>query len=171
MASNQPSAAGPPAGEQRPKRTRRRLPVSCTLCHTRKLKCNRQTPCSSCEMRGEASKCVYAKHVDEQQHGAKRRRTLPKDEELQQRLDNIERLIVDAASGRAQSIHSESNATSEMLQLSSPNSTSLASELQGAPQVGSFDKNGPHPFYAGDTAFNGVLQEVSEVALKTCVFY
>lgn len=35
----------------KPKRTRRRLLVSCVECHRRKRKCNREVPCESCVSR------------------------------------------------------------------------------------------------------------------------
>ncbi|KAF2260502.1 putative C6 transcription factor [Lojkania enalia] len=41
-----------------PERRRRRPAVSCTLCRRRKLRCNRETPCSNC-LRSKTSICVY----------------------------------------------------------------------------------------------------------------
>lgn len=38
---------------------RKRLPVNCQFCRTRKLKCDRQHPCSNCTKKNN-SKCVYA---------------------------------------------------------------------------------------------------------------
>ncbi|KAH8808043.1 fungal-specific transcription factor domain-containing protein [Xylogone sp. PMI_703] len=39
--------------------TRRRIPLSCSACRVRKLKCNREQPCQNCIVRGDAS-CSYA---------------------------------------------------------------------------------------------------------------
>lgn len=39
---------------------RNRPPVSCLLCRTRKVKCDRQQPCERCVKSGEASFCEYA---------------------------------------------------------------------------------------------------------------
>ncbi|XHG06286.1 hypothetical protein AWENTII_009491 [Aspergillus wentii] len=41
-----------------PKSRRRRPPVSCTLCRKRKIKCNREYPCSNC-LRSKKNRCVY----------------------------------------------------------------------------------------------------------------
>ncbi|KAI4727421.1 hypothetical protein E4T49_04777 [Aureobasidium sp. EXF-10728] len=38
---------------------RNRRPLSCSTCRDRKLKCDRQQPCSSCTKRGEPSTCQY----------------------------------------------------------------------------------------------------------------
>ncbi|CAD0109657.1 unnamed protein product [Aureobasidium uvarum] len=38
---------------------RNRRPLSCSTCRDRKLKCDRQRPCSSCIKRGESSTCEY----------------------------------------------------------------------------------------------------------------
>ncbi|OTA90632.1 hypothetical protein M434DRAFT_366756 [Hypoxylon sp. CO27-5] len=37
---------------------RRRLPVSCTLCRRRKLRCSRESPCSNC-VKSRSGNCVY----------------------------------------------------------------------------------------------------------------
>lgn len=147
--------------EQVPKRTRRRVPVSCNLCHSRKLKCNRQKPCSSCEIRGEGLKCEYASRHTEEEHSApKRRRIGRKDDELQQRLDNLERLIVDAANGKSGQLSYGIPGASSGPQIpTSPTNSTTTPHLQGS-FIGSLDTRGPNAVYAGDTAFHGILQEV-----------
>lgn len=42
------------------KKTRRRKPVNCSFCRRRKLKCDRNYPCSNCVKRNIASACTYA---------------------------------------------------------------------------------------------------------------
>ncbi|KAL7925591.1 hypothetical protein ACQKWADRAFT_227368 [Trichoderma austrokoningii] len=42
-------------------RRRRRPAISCALCRKRKLRCNRQRPCSNC-IRAKAETCVYESH-------------------------------------------------------------------------------------------------------------
>lgn len=44
----------------KPKKTRRRRPVNCSFCRRRKLKCDRQHPCSNCVKRHIESTCTYA---------------------------------------------------------------------------------------------------------------
>lgn len=45
------------------KRTRNRLPVSCTFCHARKLRCDRKSPCSNC-VTHQRQHCNYLKKQD-----------------------------------------------------------------------------------------------------------
>ncbi|KAG9018775.1 hypothetical protein FRB90_009779 [Tulasnella sp. 427] len=42
------------------KKKRRRQALSCTECKRRKIKCDRQNPCSPCTRRGEADRCRWA---------------------------------------------------------------------------------------------------------------
>lgn len=42
------------------KRSRRRIPINCSFCRRRKLKCNRQQPCSNCIKRNIQSSCAYS---------------------------------------------------------------------------------------------------------------
>ncbi|KAK7192227.1 C6 transcription factor [Paraphaeosphaeria sporulosa] len=44
--------------DSQPQRRRRRPAVSCTLCRQRKIRCNRETPCSNC-IRSRNSTCEY----------------------------------------------------------------------------------------------------------------
>lgn len=53
------SPPSPPPANLKPKRTRRRNPVNCNFCRKRKLKCDRQQPCSNCVKRDLSSSCVY----------------------------------------------------------------------------------------------------------------
>ncbi|KFY40155.1 hypothetical protein V494_03628 [Pseudogymnoascus sp. VKM F-4513 (FW-928)] len=45
-----------------PERRRRRPTVSCTLCKRRKIRCNREAPCSNC-LRSRNGTCVYENHT------------------------------------------------------------------------------------------------------------
>ncbi|CAE6413862.1 unnamed protein product, partial [Rhizoctonia solani] len=47
------------AGEEVPKKRRRRQALSCTECKRRKIKCDRQHPCGPCVRRTEADKCHW----------------------------------------------------------------------------------------------------------------
>ncbi len=166
MATQSPPNTDQSPSEHPPKRTRRRVPVSCNLCHARKLKCNRQKPCSSCEIRGEGSKCLYAPKVTRaEQQTPHRRRLTHKDEELQQRLDNLERMIVDAANNRnGSATYSNSDGISDGQTLTSPTISSEISNGQNG-AVGSLETHGRNAVYTGDTAFHGILQEVSSLLL------
>ncbi|KAI1488879.1 fungal-specific transcription factor domain-containing protein [Biscogniauxia mediterranea] len=52
--------AQPTDGLPRKIQKRNRPPVSCLLCRTRKVKCDRQQPCERCVKSGEANFCEYA---------------------------------------------------------------------------------------------------------------
>ena len=161
MTSNLPFTVVGPRQDQAQKRSRRRVPVSCILCHTRKLKCNRQKPCSSCEIRGEASKCTYASKIPEENPLVhKRRRMTQMNHGLQQRLDNLERMVVDAANGQnGRSEYGSSHGTSNDVIASSLGGSSGRSELQDT-DIGTLEARGPNTVYTGDTALHGILQEV-----------
>ncbi|KAI1101418.1 putative C6 transcription factor [Jackrogersella minutella] len=47
-----------------PDRRRRRPPVSCILCRRRKLRCNRETPCSNC-VKSKSGNCVYGNDLSQ----------------------------------------------------------------------------------------------------------
>lgn len=48
-----------PISDKPVKRSRRRKQVSCSFCRHRKLKCDRNQPCSNCTKRGVALSCTY----------------------------------------------------------------------------------------------------------------
>ncbi|ORY59688.1 uncharacterized protein BCR38DRAFT_498474 [Pseudomassariella vexata] len=54
-----------PLADAAPERRRRRPAVSCTVCRRRKIKCNRETPCSNC-LRSRNKTCVYDTRPDPQ---------------------------------------------------------------------------------------------------------
>ncbi|KAI0385597.1 putative C6 transcription factor [Hypomontagnella monticulosa] len=45
-----------------PERRRRRPPVSCVLCRRRKIRCNRENPCSNC-VRSKSGNCIYENYI------------------------------------------------------------------------------------------------------------
>ncbi|KAK0127181.1 hypothetical protein ONS96_006733 [Cadophora gregata f. sp. sojae] len=48
-----------PEISSKPPRKRKRIVISCTECHRRKQKCDRQSPCSNCIARNKQSLCQY----------------------------------------------------------------------------------------------------------------
>ncbi|KAH7412713.1 hypothetical protein BKA64DRAFT_567032 [Cadophora sp. MPI-SDFR-AT-0126] len=48
-----------PTSPSKPPRKRKRIIISCTECHRRKQKCDRQSPCSNCIARNKQSLCQY----------------------------------------------------------------------------------------------------------------
>lgn len=53
------AAAGTTTGRQQPPRKRRRIIISCTECHRRKQKCDRNLPCTNCVSRNKQDSCRY----------------------------------------------------------------------------------------------------------------
>ncbi|KAH8671400.1 fungal-specific transcription factor domain-containing protein [Xylariales sp. PMI_506] len=93
--------AQPNEGAQRKIQKRNRPPVSCLLCRTRKVKCDRQQPCERCVKSGEASFCEYAPRASRKSRTESSRVSAdfrPKAEALsrpvlQVRLQKLEQLV------------------------------------------------------------------------------
>ncbi|KAI8629964.1 hypothetical protein F5Y19DRAFT_65807 [Xylariaceae sp. FL1651] len=93
--------AQPTEGAQRKIQKRNRPPVSCLLCRTRKVKCDRQQPCERCIKSGEASFCEYAPRAARKPRGSEPRIQLearPKQDAvsrpvLQVRLQKLEEMV------------------------------------------------------------------------------
>lgn len=65
------------------KRPRVREAVSCEQCRTRKIRCDRESPCKPCKDRGHPSSCVYSSHKDRHHnptssHGTNKAKTTTK---------------------------------------------------------------------------------------------
>nr|POE90216.1 putative transcriptional regulatory protein [Quercus suber] len=75
-----------PAGQRR-KITRVREFRACVECRHRKLKCDRQAPCSACTRRKDAVSCVYAASLRRPRNGQERR------SEAEARLEHLEHLV------------------------------------------------------------------------------
>ncbi|OAG03343.1 uncharacterized protein CC84DRAFT_1198217 [Paraphaeosphaeria sporulosa] len=76
---------------------RTRIPLSCELCRTRKLKCNRETPCQNCTARGEQDACNYRGHKDPAIPVGRRKGD---EVAIRQRVDQLERLVRQLLSNR-----------------------------------------------------------------------
>lgn len=74
-------------------RKRNRVPLSCYPCRTRKLKCDRNHPCSNCTKRegNGASSCSYATPVNRKK-GSAQGDSSPDD--MQNRIDRLEGLVL-----------------------------------------------------------------------------
>ena len=68
--------------------TRNRELRACTECRRRKLKCDRQQPCTSCTRRGDVRSCLYGKGDDK--HGS----------QAEARLEHLEQLVRDLCQSR-----------------------------------------------------------------------
>ncbi|KAF7897833.1 uncharacterized protein EAF01_008799 [Botrytis porri] len=66
--------------------------LSCTSCRTRKLKCDRNSPCNNCSKRDLSSSCTYIHNSRAKISHAQRIREKPKD--VQDRIQHLEELVV-----------------------------------------------------------------------------
>jgi hypothetical protein len=92
--SKRPRTTPSPSGSGA--RTTQRLPLSCTECSRRKIKCDRSIPCRQCIDRGDDSGCrreqVTVKGALQNNDPARRRKTF---EELQLQVEELSRRIED----------------------------------------------------------------------------
>ena len=72
---------------QRRSITRNRELLACTECRRRKLRCDRQTPCSSCAKRGDEASCTYQRFANRLERERERR------VEADMRLESLERFV------------------------------------------------------------------------------
>ncbi|KAI9641221.1 hypothetical protein NHQ30_010021 [Ciborinia camelliae] len=77
-----------------PKASRQRFKpqLSCTFCRTRKLKCDRNSPCNNCFKRDLSSSCTYIHNSREKTSHAQRAKDKSKD--VQERIQHLEELVV-----------------------------------------------------------------------------
>ncbi|ESZ97779.1 hypothetical protein SBOR_1788 [Sclerotinia borealis F-4128] len=66
--------------------------LSCTFCRTRKLKCDRNSPCNNCSKRDLSSSCTYIHNSREKTSKAQKVKDKPKD--VQERIQHLEELVV-----------------------------------------------------------------------------
>ncbi|KAL8739438.1 MAG: hypothetical protein Q9190_007762 [Brigantiaea leucoxantha] len=79
--------SAPSGAHAKRKITRNRELRACTECRRRKLRCDRQLPCSPCVRRNDATCCVYAKNVDGLQSEHRSRL------QAEARLEHLEKLV------------------------------------------------------------------------------
>lgn len=166
--------AQPTEGAQRKIQKRNRPPVSCLLCRTRKVKCDRQQPCERCIKSGEANFCEYAPRAARKPRGTEPR-TLPEARSkpetasrpvLQVRLQKLEEMVNGLVSTGAYSAdHSLStpsssdqrNETDSRSDLSSPPSLStpgLSVHASSRPGEGG---------YIGNTHWASILESIHDI--------
>ncbi|KAI1439184.1 hypothetical protein GGR50DRAFT_5847 [Xylaria sp. CBS 124048] len=81
---------------------RNRPPVSCLLCRTRKVKCDRQLPCQRCLKSGEAQYCEYAPRArksrdDQPSQSSARTRIDTRPRVLEERIEKLQALLITLA--------------------------------------------------------------------------
>ncbi|KAJ8109554.1 hypothetical protein ONZ43_g6102 [Nemania bipapillata] len=165
--------AQPTEGAQRKIQKRNRPPVSCLLCRTRKVKCDRQQPCERCVKSGEANFCEYAPRAARKPRGAESRaqpeiRTKPEAVSrpvLQVRLQKLEEMVnglVTSGAFPEQSLNTPSSSdpraeADTRSDLSSPPSLSAPSVSM---HVGTRTGEGS---YVGNTHWVSILDSIHDI--------
>ncbi|KAI1762204.1 fungal-specific transcription factor domain-containing protein [Hypoxylon sp. FL1150] len=163
--------AQPTDGLQRKIQKRNRPPVSCLLCRTRKVKCDRQQPCERCVKSGEANFCEYAPRASRKartdsrpQVDARPRHEPMSRPVLQVRLQKLEEMVnglVYTARNRESAMDTPSSSdqrteTETRSDLSSP--PSLASAGPILPTT----MGGEHS-YVGATHWASILESIHDI--------
>ncbi|RWA03320.1 hypothetical protein EKO27_g11785 [Xylaria grammica] len=165
--------AQPTEGAQRKIQKRNRPPVSCLLCRTRKVKCDRQQPCERCIKSGEANFCEYAPRAARKPRGSEPRtqpevRAKPEPVSrpvLQVRLQKLEEMVnglVTSGAFAEQSLNTPSSSDQRTeaevrSDLSSPPSLSAPSVSM---HVGSRSSEGN---YVGNTHWASILENIHDI--------
>ncbi|KAI1129126.1 hypothetical protein F5Y10DRAFT_160306 [Nemania abortiva] len=165
--------AQPTEGAQRKIQKRNRPPVSCLLCRTRKVKCDRQQPCERCIKSGEASFCEYAPRAARKPRGAEPRaqpevRSKPEAVSrpvLQVRLQKLEEMVnglVTSGAFAEQSLNTPSSSdhrteADTRSDLSSPPSLSAPSvSMHAGTRTGEGN-------YVGNTHWASILESIHDI--------
>ncbi|OAX78854.1 hypothetical protein ACJ72_06832 [Emergomyces africanus] len=114
-------SAHSPEGQFRVVRKRNRVPVSCTPCRNRKLKCNRGIPCENCVKRSDAPSCTYAQPKTRKKPTGSQDSPVTPDG-MQNRIDRLEGLVLSLMTNGAQTAGPA--AAHAALSEESPNTTS-----------------------------------------------
>lgn len=91
---------------------RRQEPISCQFCRTRKLKCDRQSPCSNCSARGVV--CQRARPAERPHREVKQ--TLPDTPGILSRLEELENAVFGSNDRHPQTISTQLPSSPEIIQ-------------------------------------------------------
>ncbi|KAI1371989.1 fungal-specific transcription factor domain-containing protein [Hypoxylon crocopeplum] len=160
--------AQPTEGLQRKIQKRNRPPVSCLLCRTRKVKCDRQQPCERCVKSGEANFCEYAPRASRKartdarpQVDARSRHEPMSRPVLQVRLQKLEEMVnglVYTARPREPALDTPSSSDQRT-------EIETRSDLSSPPslaQSGSLLPSGDHG-YVGATHWASILESIHDI--------
>ena len=149
------------------KARRNRQPLSCDACRVRKLKCDRQVPCTPCTKRGETSSasCSYAK-ASKDGGNSSQRASICVRSEAQLRLQKLE----DMVTGLMQTTSAKENGSSSVSSADvDRRMKDLSVSLQSSPPTsepvssGHLDKNGLERNYQGATHWTTILDNIHDI--------
>ncbi|KAI0390523.1 hypothetical protein F5Y17DRAFT_468869 [Xylariaceae sp. FL0594] len=131
-----------------PSRRRDKPQLSCNLCRRRKLRCDRQHPCSTCNKRGLGHSCTYA--------GSSTSSTPAAGAHVQDRLRHLENLVV-SYMNQGEGAPGLSTPEEPLL---SQQGTEISPPL---PDVGSLQSSGTETKYQDQTHWHSILDAISEL--------
>ncbi|KAI2624933.1 fungal-specific transcription factor domain-containing protein [Hypoxylon sp. NC1633] len=164
--------AQPTEGLQRKIQKRNRPPVSCLLCRTRKVKCDRQQPCERCVKSGEANFCEYAPRASRKartdarpQVDARSRHEPMSRPVLQVRLQKLEEMVnglVCTAQNREPALDTPSSSDQRT---EVETRSDLSSPPSLAPSAGPLihTTHGEHGSYVGGTHWASILESIHDI--------
>ncbi|KAI9739818.1 MAG: hypothetical protein M1834_006539 [Cirrosporium novae-zelandiae] len=145
---------------QRRSQKRNRVPLSCSSCRTRKLKCNREQPCQNCITRNESSSCSFAKSEASTSRGnGSSLQQRQKFISMQQQIDQLENVVANLMSGNKSDARLLGKNHNTMVEADYEKNIPETERQLGVMKI---DEN--HSSYTGSTHWADVMQELS--ALK-----
>lgn len=164
--------AQPSDGTQRKIQKRNRPPVSCLLCRTRKVKCDRQQPCERCVKSGEAAFCEYAPRAARKPRSEGRASSdvRPKHEAmskpaLQVRLQKLEEMVSTMVAHNGQMRENPldtPSSTDQRTDAESRSDLSTPPSIIGANHTGILTTQSEHTFVGG-THWTSILESISDI--------
>ncbi|KAG9574445.1 hypothetical protein KCU77_g3384, partial [Aureobasidium melanogenum] len=131
---------------------RNRLPLSCSSCRDRKLKCDRQQPCSTCVKRGGSSTCLYTSASTNKDS---KPRSLNNDAAAAARLQKLEEMV----NGLMHAAPMSTFVTTPPSSTTSPDAPAY-SELSAG---GHLSQQGSQVNYIGGTHWASILESIHEI--------
>ncbi|KAI9709531.1 MAG: hypothetical protein M1820_003291 [Bogoriella megaspora] len=153
---NQISSSGP--------QKRNRIQLSCTLCRTAKLKCNRARPsCDQCQKRARSEQCYYAPPPIRKQP--------PQD--MRGRVRHLERLVVDLmqskgngipnGSSNANGARSSSTGNGQVTSSNQEQSDGMDDQDRATDDLGKLKISKNESTYVGSSHWAAILKDIEEV--------
>ncbi|KAI1389484.1 fungal-specific transcription factor domain-containing protein [Hypoxylon trugodes] len=163
--------AQPTEGLQRKIQKRNRPPVSCLLCRTRKVKCDRQQPCERCVKSGEANFCEYAPRASRKSRSDSRPQvdTRARHEPmsrpvLQVRLQKLEEMVNGlVCTARNRDVNLDTPSSSDQRTETNESRSDLSSPPSLAPSAGQLHTTLGDHSYVGATHWASILESIHDI--------
>ncbi|EMR90137.1 putative fungal specific transcription protein [Botrytis cinerea BcDW1] len=148
----------------RASRQRFKPQLSCTFCRTRKLKCDRNSPCNNCSKRDLSSSCTYIHNSREKISNTQRIREKPKD--VQDRIQHLEELVVTlmnqakdtTAPSEPDILPGFQSSTIKPRELSWPNDATVSESVDS---IGRISVQDERQNYVGESHWAAILENIA----------